>query len=119
MAQGSVRSRGVPFLHVLSLTPAGTTQATATAIVDASPGIVLAAGDSWTGIRLPTASRGKTFWVKNTGTKELGRLRVYPATGDQINALAVNAYIQMEEETFAMFVAISSTVWYSLPLLPS
>ena len=119
MSQASVKSSGVAFLHVLTLTPAGTTQSDATAIPNSSPAVVLASGTSWNGLLLPTASRGKTFWIKNTGTTELSGLRVYPSTDDSINALAVNAYLEMEENTSAMFVAISSTVWYTFPLLPS
>lgn len=119
MAQGSVKSRGVAFLHVLSLTPAGTTQADATVIPNSSPAVVLAAGDSWGGLVLPTASRGKTFFIKNTGTSELSGLRIYPASGDYINALDVDEYLEMEENTSAMFVATSSTVWHTFPNVPS
>ena len=119
MAQKSVKSSGTSFLHVLSVTPAGTAQSDATVIPNSSPAVILAAGNSWNGLVLPTASRGKTFWIKNTGTTELSGLRVYPASGDSINALAANAYLEMEENTSAMFVAISSTVWYTFPLLPS
>ena len=119
MSLGSVKSRGVPFLHVLTLVPTGTAQSDATAVPDSSPALLLASGTSWNGIRLPTASRGKTFWVKNTGTTELSGLRVYPATDDSINALAVNTYLEMAMNTSAMFVAISSTVWNTFPLLPS
>ena len=119
MAQRSIKSSGTPFLHVLSITPAGTAQSDATAIPNSSPAVILAAGNSWGGIVLPTASRGKTFWVKNTGTTELSGLRVYPASGDSINALSADAYLEMEEGTSAMFVAISSTVWDTCPSLPS
>ena len=120
MSQASVKSSGGrPFLHVVTVTPAGTSQSTAASIPNSSPGVILAAGNSWNGVVLPTAGRGKTFWVKNTGTTELGGLRVFPASGDSINALAADAYLEMEENTSAMFVAISSTVWYTFPALPS
>ena len=119
MATGSVKSRGIPFLHVLTPVPGGTIQTDATAIVDSSPALVLSAGTSWGGIRLPTASRGKTFWIQNTGTHELAQLRVYPATGDSINELAADTYLEMEEGASAMFIASSSTVWYTVPRVPS
>ena len=119
MSQGSIKSRGVPFLHVLTVTPAGTSQSDATAIPNSSPALVLAEGNSWNGVVLPTASRGKTFWIKNTGTSELGGLRIYPATDDSINALSANAYIEMVANSSAVFVAVSSTVWYTFSYLPS
>ena len=119
MSQGSVKHQGKPFLHVLTVTPAGTSQSDATAIPNSSPAVVLAEGNSWNGIVLPTASRGKTFWIKNTGASELGGLRVYPATDDSINALAADAYIEMAASTSAMFVAVSSTVWYTFSYLPA
>jgi hypothetical protein len=46
-------------------------------------------------------------------------LKVYPDTGDAINALAANAALSMAAKTSAVFVAFDATTWYTIPLLPS
>ncbi len=108
-------------LNVETLTVAGTSQTTATAILAIwSPALILAAGDSVAGISLPRASKGRVFEVKNTGPLGgLGGLNVYPAVGDSINALAANAPLVMDARTAARFVATSATVWETLPNVPS
>jgi hypothetical protein len=107
--------------NVEVLVAAGSTQTDATAIpIHSSPALVVAAGDDIVGIRLPVATKGKLFYVKNTGTGGLtGKLNVYPATSDSINALAINAPIQMATLTSAVFIARNSSVWYTVSLLPS
>jgi len=108
-------------LNVLNLTAAGTTQADATAIsANFSPAMVVAAGNDIVGVRLPAAARGKVYFVKNIGTAGItSKLNVYPATGDLVNALAVNAAYQMPVTTAAIFVAANSTTWYTFDLVAS
>lgn len=100
---------------------AGSSQATAAAIpTKSSPALVLAAGDDVVGIKLPPASKGQLFHIKNTGTGGItGKLNVYPAVGDAINALATNSPIAMASLASATFIAKDSVTWYTIPLLPS
>lgn len=108
-------------LNVEPLTAGGTTQADATAVpIKSSPALILAAGDDVVGIRLPPATKGKLFWIKNTGTGGLtGTLKVYPATGNTINAIAANTALAMASLSAAAFVAKDATSWYTIPLVPS
>lgn len=108
-------------LNVQALTAAGSTQSTATAIkAVASPGGIVTTGNFTAGLRLPVASEGKLFFIKNLGNAGgFGALNVYPATGHKINGLATNAPLVMNDLTSAIFVAFSSTQWYTFPLLPS
>ena len=109
-------------LNVATVAAAGSTQATATAIsVNAAPGFILVSGgDDIVGVRLPPASRGKLYHIKNLGTGGLnGTLNVYPATGDSLNALSANSPLVMASLKAATFIAANSTTWYTVPLLPS
>ena len=111
-----IRAGSAPF-NVISLTAAGSTQATATQIpIKSSPALIVAAGDGSVGIKLPPATEGKAFVVKNTGS---GTLKVYPATGDAINAIAANTEISMLTVTSALFIAQNSTTWQTCPTVPS
>ena len=112
----AIRGGNAP-LNVQSVTAAGTVQADATAVPSkSSPALILAAGDNTVGIRLPAATEGKVYHIKNTGS---GGLKVWPATGDIINALGANNAITMATVTAAVFAASSSSQWYTIPLLPS
>jgi hypothetical protein len=104
-----------------SVTATGTSQATATQIpVRSSPALIVAAGDDVVGIKLPPATKGKVFVIKNTGTGGItGKLNVYPSTGNVINALSANAPIAMASLSCAMFIAKDTTTWYTCPTLPS
>ncbi len=108
-------------LHVLNLTGTGSTQTDAAAIsANFSPAMVITAGNDLVGIRLPPASKGKMYFIKNIGTGGVSSvLKVYPATGDLINSLAVNAAMVMALQTAAIFIAANSTTWYTFDLLPS
>jgi cobalamin biosynthesis protein CobD/CbiB len=46
-------------------------------------------------------------------------LKVWPATGDAINAIAANSALSMAAKTSALFVSLDGTTWYTTPLLPS
>jgi hypothetical protein len=108
-----------PTINVASLAVAGTSQATATPIVTPSPAFIYAGtsgGDGTAGVRLPKAVKGKVYHVKNAYN---GNMRVYPASGDAINAIAPDTQIVMAALTSATFIALNSTTWYTIPLLPS
>lgn len=108
-------------LNVEVVSANGTTQATATAIsIKWSHGLILAAGNSLNGVRLPAASKGRRYFVKNTGPLGgLGGLNVYPETGDAINALSANAPLVMAARTGATFICTNATTWETIPNVPS
>lgn len=93
---------------------AGSAQGDATAI--ASDFCVVTAGDGTKGVVLPTAVAGLQVLVKNNANAVL---KVYPASGGAINALAGDAAISMAAYTCAIFAASSATQWFTCPLLPS
>jgi hypothetical protein len=104
-------------LNTITLTAAGTGKATATAIPrNSSPALVTATGNSTVGIRLPVATGGKVFHIKNLGS---GTLAVYPAGSNQINAVTAGDPISMGAYTAATFAAIDTVNWYTIPVLPS
>lgn len=112
----AVRSGNAP-LHVELVTPAGTVQADATAIPSLSSlALIVSAGDNTAGIRLPKASKGKAFFVKNSGS---GSLIVWPAVGDAINAIAADSSLSVVTLKSFVIVAKDSTTWFTIPLLPS
>lgn len=93
----------------------GSTNADAAALV-AGRNIVTGA-DGTKGVILPAAAAGLTVRVKNNTNAVL---KVYPNTGDQINALTVTTgAISMAAFTSADFDAYNATNWYTTPLVPS
>ena len=109
-----------PF-EALLLVAAGSAQADATGIsAKWSPGLIVAAGNDVKGLRLPPATKGKSFVVKNIGTAGItSTLKVYPATGGQINELGTNNPIVMGQKTSTTFIALSTTQWYTSPTVRS
>lgn len=115
-------SKGGSPLNVVVVASAGSTQSDATAIpAGASPALVVVSGaDDVKGVRLPPAAKGKLYFIKTTGTGGLtGKLKVYPASGDIINALSTDSALAMGQATSAVFIAANSTTWYTVPVLPS
>ena len=93
---------------------AGTNQATAAAI---ATGFTLVSGaDATKGILLPAAAAGLTCVIKNNAAAVL---KVWPASGDAINAIAVDSNYVLASLTSTLLVAYDSTTWYSVPLLAS
>lgn len=94
---------------------AGTVQGDAAALGE---GINVGTGANGTvGWRLPTAVAGAIVIFKGTTA---GVAKIYPATGGAINALAADAAISLASGAIpAIFVAISATQWYTIPLVPS
>ncbi len=102
--------------------PSATVAATGSAQGDAAAiqtGFTLVtAADATKGAKLPAAAAGKICVVKNSDAAN-AILKLYPATGDAINALAANAALSMAAKTSALLVAYDATTWYTTPLLPS
>lgn len=108
-------SLGSQTLGVASATvaAAGTVQGDAAQI---ATGFTLVTGATNAGVLLPAAAAGIICIVKNNVA---GNMKVWPTTGDAINAIAANSALTMATLTTAMFVAYDATTWYTVPLLPS
>jgi hypothetical protein len=107
-ASGGVR---VPVGAVAAL---GSTQANAAALAEGLN--VVSDADGTKGVRLPVAVPGAIVIVKNTAA---GALKIYPATGGAINAIAADGAYSITNLTSTMLVAASATQWYSVPLVAS
>lgn len=101
-------------LPVAAVAATGSTQGDAAALAE---GInVVSAADGTKGVILPTAVAGMVIIVKNTAA---GALKIYPATGGAINAVAANGAYSITNLTSSLLVASSTTQWYSVPLVAS
>lgn len=104
---------------VEAVAAAGSAQGDATAITAGSGAIIHATGaDGTKGIKLPAAAAGKKYYIKNADAAN-AILKVYPATGDKINAGAADAALSMAAKTAAVFCCIDGTDWFTISLLPS
>ena len=92
----------------------GTNQATAAAI--ATGFTLVSAADATKGILLPAAAAGKTCVIKNNAAAVL---KVWPASGDAVNAIAADSNYVLASLTSTVLVAYDATTWYSVPLLAS
>lgn len=93
---------------------AGSVQGDAAAMV--ADFVLVTGADATKGVILPTPAAGRRIVVKNNAGSVL---KVYPATGGAINAIAANTAISLAANVPAMFIASSATQWWTLPLLPS
>lgn len=101
------------------LAAAGSVQGDAGAITVKSGGLVHVTGaDATKGVVLPAAAAGLIVDLKNDDVAN-AVLKVYPASGDAINALAGDAAISLAAKVSARFRAIDATTWFTIPLLPS
>lgn len=91
---------------------AGTTQtqAGATALTGRINNVTTV-GTAGDGVKLPTAVAGLRVTVRNSAASNT--LKCYPATSDNINALAVNLSVDIPALTEITFFAIDATTWYS------
>lgn len=105
---------------VAATIPTATVAATGSAQGDAAAvatGFTLVtAADGTKGVILPAASAGKKVEIKNGANAVL---KIYPATGDAINAIAANGALSIAALTSVILTAYDATTWYSTPLLPS
>ena len=92
----------------------GTNQATAAAI--ATGFTLVSAADGTKGILLPAAAAGRTCVIKNNAAAVL---KIWPASGDAVNAIAADSNYVLASLTSTLLVAYDATTWYSVPLLAS
>ena len=95
----------------------GTTQANAAALTGGCTNLVTGA-DATKGVVLPAAVAGLRVEVKNADVAN-AVLKIWPAVGDGVNAVAVDAAFSIAAKTSVVLVALDGTTWYSIPLLPS
>jgi uncharacterized membrane protein len=105
---------GAVRLPVTTVAATGANQAGAAALAEGLNVVSAADGDK--GVRLPTAVAGAVVIVKNTAA---GALKIYPATGAAINAVAADGAYSITNLTSTVLVASSATQWYSVPLVAS
>jgi secreted PhoX family phosphatase len=103
-------------LYIKSATVAatGSTQSDAASVSDGFT--LVSAADATKGVKLPAAVAGRTVILKNNANAVL---KVWPATGDGINAITVDSNYVLAAYTSSLLVAYDSTTWYSVPLLAS
>lgn len=110
----TVTASGTLVLKTATVAAAGTNQGTAAAV---TAGFTLvSAADGTKGVILPTAVPGAVVVIKN-GAAAI--LKIYPASGAAINAVAANGSYDIASLTSTILVAYSATQWYSVPLLAS
>ena len=116
MATRSAATAVISSTTVTAVAAAGNSQATGGALV---AGInIVSAADSTKGVSLPAApAAGTVVIVKSTVAGQT--LPVYPDAAATVNAIGSHAAITMAALTSAIFVASSTTQWYTIPLLPS
>lgn len=107
-------------LNVQTLAAAGSTITDAAQIGTKSPGVIYVTGaDGAVGVKLPLATPGKYFVIKNRDSDN-AILKVYPYDANtQINAVTAGDPLSMAAKTSMVIVAISTTLWITVPLLPS
>jgi hypothetical protein len=93
-----------------SVSAAGTTQGTGTALTKTVNIISSATGGSADSVVLPTAVAGLYVTVANTTAVAIN---VFPASSDAINALSVNASFTLPAYATMQFYAKDVTTWYS------
>lgn len=100
---------GVPLslTNVATLAAAGANQGNAAAI--AAQITFVTGSDGTKGVILPAATAGAIRIVYNTVAAS--GLKVYPATGDDVNDGTANAAVTIEGKTMAIFVAMDTDTW--------
>ena len=103
-------------LYIKSATVAatGSTQSDAASVSDGFT--LVSAADATKGVKLPAAVAGRTVILKNNANAVL---KVWPASGDAINAITADSNYVLAAYTSSLLVAYDSTTWYSVPLLAS
>lgn len=72
--------------------------------------IVVTTAANPSGVTLPTGTTGRRILIANRGTNPV---KVYPASGGTIDALALNTAIDLPVGSMMLFFASSATQWYS------
>lgn len=92
-----------------TITAAGATQLTATSLTKTYNVVTTATADQ--GVILPSAATGKQLTVVNATAVSI---KVYPASGEQINALSANTAKSLAAGATMDLVCTSGTAWKSL-----
>ena len=109
-----ITTTGGLYVKTATVAATGSTQSDAASISD---GLTLVtAADATKGVKLPAAIAGRTVIIKNGANAVL---KVWPASGDGINAITVDSNYVLAAFTSSLLVAYDSTTWYSVPLLAS
>jgi hypothetical protein len=114
VSASDITTTGGLYLKSATVAAAGSTQANAAAVSDGFT--LVSAADGTKGVVLPAAIAGRTVILKNNAAAVL---KVWPASGDAINAIAADSNFTMTNLTACMYVAYDSTTWYSVPLVAS
>lgn len=91
-----------------SVTAAGSTQGTATALTKTYNIVNTASANQ--GVKLPDASTGTRVTVFNSTA---ATIKIYPYSGESINDLSANAALSLGPEKGRDFIAVSATQWQS------
>lgn len=110
----SVTFGKMPRIPTATVAATGSDQSGAASIAEGFT--LVSAADATKGVKLPAAVAGMQCIVKNNAA---AILKLYPASGDAINALSADAALSMAANTSALLVAYDGTTWYTTPLLPS
>lgn len=110
VGSGASRSR------VATVAATGSTQADAAQLSEGFTWVT--AANATKGVLLPVAVPGMEVEVKNDDTAN-AILKIWPATGAAVNAVAANAAFSIAAKTSVRLKAYSATQWFSIPLLPS
>ncbi len=93
----------------MTVSAAGSTQGTATALTATNNFISTAAASS--GVLLATEELGSDVWIYNGGANTL---TVYPHTGGKINVASTNAGVSLGTNTLMILKRFSSTQWIAI-----
>lgn len=105
---------GASRIPTQTVAAAGTVAADAGVLIE---GFNLVTGpDDTKGVRLPAAVAGMQVTIK---VGDGADLKVWPATGDAINALGANNALTVVDDVCFVLTALDATTWYTTPLLPS
>lgn len=114
VSAGDLTTTGGLYLKTATVAATGSTQTDAASVSD---GLTLVtAADGTKGVKLPVAVAGRTVILKN-GAAAI--LKVWPASGDGINAITVDSNYVLAANTSSLLIAYDATTWYSVPLLAS
>ena len=114
VSASDITTTGGLYLKTATVAATGSTQANAAAVSDGFT--LVSAADGTKGVVLPAAVAGRTIILKN-GAAAI--LKVWPAVGDGINAIAVDSNYVLAANTSSLLIAYDATTWYSVPLLAS
>ena len=94
-----------------AITAAGTTQGAATALTASLNNVTTVVAASADGVRLPATAVGASITVWNNDSSGSDTLKVYPASGSSIDALAADAADTITAGSKKTYRAITATKW--------